>query len=803
MGIYDEQRAEFARTPQAIATLGVRYCANHYAQTYKQGVLYPTQLDDTIISYAKAAGTTVTANTHAAPDGSPIASDTAADTLAFAAANDYIRNNANLQGLVATSNAFTFPVWLRTTSGTGTISLRLQDSTNSESTEVVVNVTETWTRFSVARLFTAGASGLGPLAYIIRRAGDLATVVAWGFNLTQNPGNAAAAYLWPTLAHAAFADNEKASTCQAADAGDGFRCFYSFPTCQDRANFNAGNNYEATAALKGIREFRFCRQDGPPPLAGEDIRPYITGLDWASQEIDPEKSITTPERVSLRMAEDLGPVIWDPAKQAEGAKVNTASQQGTFWRRFRAIYGPYYANPECYAIVKRGFVAAGMTEALYVQRGKYLISNLAEDSDGGFQVECAGRLKLLTQKGPAKISSSNLLDGPIDGAVTTIAFDDVSEITEPPTDGSFNVVLLIESEKVNVVSRDLDANTVVVQRGRWGTTAAAHADNVAFKEVVEFGTERSTPSLTPVGKNPFDCVQQILRMGGIPAADIDSAWLDGLRDIWLPSTIDITTGDTTGTLFRRTVDDPTNWEALLQELREVLLLDIFEDEDQMVSGNLFAPALPTETLATLTDTDNFLKDSVSIDDNNESRVTRVVVAYDLINGAKGDEVGDYNAGQEWVEPELESRAGGGEKRWKIILSKWIQPGDTATASSAAAHIQGRYRNGVRKATASVSLRDDDKKCGQFVLVTTRKLLKPSGATDTDRQMLITKKSHREDDTIELGLVDAILPGRPGFIAPAGYPDYDSATAAQRRYCYIGSAGSNKVGAGQEDGYTIR
>jgi hypothetical protein len=42
----------------------------------------------------------------------------------------------------------------------------------------------------------------------------------------------------------------------------------------------------------------------------------------------------------------------------------------------------------------------------------------------------------------------------------------------------------------------------------------------------------------------------------------------------------------------------------------------------------------------------------------------------------------------------------------------------------------------------------------------------------------------------------------GFIAPAGQPDYPSASDTERFYCYIGTATTNLVNAGTEDGYYV-
>jgi hypothetical protein len=56
-------------------------------------------------------------------------------------------------------------------------------------------------------------------------------------------------------------------------------------------------------------------------------------------------------------------------------------------------------------------------------------------------------------------------------------------------------------------------------------------------------------------------------------------------------------------------------------------------------------------------------------------------------------------------------------------------------------------------------------------------------------------------TAKVEAVQTKMYRRYGFIAPAGYPDYPSASAAQRERAFIGDA-SNKVNGGTEDGYYI-
>lgn len=71
----------------------------------------------------------------------------------------------------------------------------------------------------------------------------------------------------------------------------------------------------------------------------------------------------------------------------------------------------------------------------------------------------------------------------------------------------------------------------------------------------------------------------------------------------------------------------------------------------------------------------------------------------------------------------------------------------------------------------------------------------------ERVMLTGARLDFEKKIVKVTAVEASFSRRPGFIAPAGQPDYPAATAAQREYAYIGDA-NNKVNGGTEDGYYI-
>ena len=59
-------------------------------------------------------------------------------------------------------------------------------------------------------------------------------------------------------------------------------------------------------------------------------------------------------------------------------------------------------------------------------------------------------------------------------------------------------------------------------------------------------------------------------------------------------------------------------------------------------------------------------------------------------------------------------------------------------------------------------------------------------------MLTSVRPDFQASKVSIEAVQTKMYRKYGFIAPAGYPDYPSATTAQREYAFIGRASDNKV-----------
>jgi hypothetical protein len=759
---YATQRDAISRTPQALAVVAVRECANHYSVKVQQLLTYTEQFSNAIWVCSVACG--FTDDNAEAPDGTMTA-----ETLNIGAVGRWFKQT--VVGTAVTSKGFTGSIWFRAKSGFAgrKITIRVTNVAETEIGSRTITLTESWQRFWVHKLFSAVP--VDDVVFKIEKiAGDtLATGEGevWGANLIRNPADEDEEVQdFPyvkRVAETVTTLSVNASRCDIADQGDGNRCLYSRPTCQYPDGFNAGNDYEATAALKGLREFRFCMRDAPLPVAGEQFRPYIRSLPAAAQEIDPEKAVTMNERLTLTFDDDADPGVWNADQSSRGLLVNTQTGIGTFWRRFSAVYHNY-GNPEGYVLVKRGFVEAGAAETDYQTRGTYLIRNLKMNTKGQAQLICTDRLKLTRKSIPEKTGDSNLLTADITDVATTIPITDAKEIAVLANNvlGSspdYTVTIEIDpdgtAEKCNVTDIDLDTNQLTVTRGRWGTSAAAHLEGVSFRQIYEFGTENATPSAEPTGKNPITCIIELLRWAGLkrtPTDEIDTTTLEAERDTWLYSQI---TPSEYGFLFRRTLTEQT----------------------------------------ALTDDANIVAGSVTVDDNSESRLSRVLLAYDpTVAGTAGD-VKDFSKIRVELDIDVEERTYYGEPRLEVILDQWIRATDKQTPRFVTSHLIERFRHGSRLVSFEVEIKDDGVSVGDYVQVDTDRIQDVHG-NNLNSVMYVLKKKPVRDNRIRLDCLDTGLFHRPFMYAPDGNADYDAATDTEKKSGYLsddnGFVGTPKV-----------
>ena len=547
------------------------------------------------------------------------------------------------------------------------------------------------------------------------------------------------------------------SPCTATDQGDGMRCFRSLLTCQDPANFDRED-----------RVWRFCLND--VPWTDNDVAafPYLKQFVSVPQEIDPARLFTYPEKLKLRMLRDFDP------NEDDGALANT-TREGEFWRNmFRR--NPYWSGKTVRLL--RGF--SGLDFADFEQVGpSYRLSRL-EWGAAEVTLICESPLADLNRTEiPFAVSDDNTIQdsGGINASVTTVDVLDGSEYPDPADYSRNSIYIRMESEIARVTSKA--GNTLTIVRGEFNTVAAPHAAGVAVEHVCCFGTTDADPV------NSIDTIRDLMEWAGIDAADVDTDSFDGVKEtIW------------TGDDVVRIVDKRKKVSKLIQEIREPRSVYVFLDRSAKWAASVAAPDVGVREL----DDDELVFGETGVIEDDEARVTRVVLLYDP-ESADADKPSEFRKAAAVVDEDLEGDNVYGDSRDETVMDLWLDPNIAVSrARLLARRILARRVNGEREIPFRLEIVSaTDLEVGDQVSLTTHLVTDLLGVPERIPAIL-SRRVEKGGNLVDYRATDLNYNGRFMRIGPDTMAEtYDAATPEDRSYGYWGDA-DNRVGSTKEIGY---
>ena len=558
------------------------------------------------------------------------------------------------------------------------------------------------------------------------------------------------------------------STCTASDAGDGSRCFFTFGTCQDPANFRTDTT--------GLRTYRFCLSDVPWSDTALPAYPYLKQLVSVPQRIDPKKLFTFPERVKCRMALDWAPLPLDRDKTT-----SNSSTGGEFWKNLMARNRNY---PGRALRIKRGFsVAAGFVVADFAQVGpEYKLSQMNIDGDVCVIEAESPLADLDKRKIPSQLSKDNLLNGAIDDSQVTITVDDASEIPDPALFSRNVLYIEVGTNKpreiMAVTGRNTSTHVLDVTRGQFGTTAALHVDDEKVALVAAFGTA------TGGAKTVTAVMQDILEYAGVAAAKVTTADFTRIENVAWPR------ADTL-----RVVRKPKSAAKLIQELREMRGIMLFLD----TAGNFAAEVLaPNQNAPVLTDEE--LMD-VSVTEDDESRITRCLYYYTPVEDNPRDPE-DFEVAVIVINTDLELANNFGDQRELIVMDHWLSSGATVAAVRNICRRVITFRSfGSRIIKFDLDVKNAALNVGDSRTLKTRHITDTLGTIEA-RTVIVVAKRETKRSIVTYEAIDTNFAGPFFRIGPdtvAG--TWDTATDEDKAYGYWGDA-DNRVGVKFEIGKKV-
>jgi len=254
--------------------------------------------------------------------------------------------------------------------------------------------------------------------------------------------------------------------------------------------------------------------------------------------------------------------------------------------------------------------------------------------------------------------------------------------------------------------------------------------------------------------------------------------------------------------FTAVVSEPAKLSDLYMEIVDLLDAKSWVAENLKITLRKNTTNTPTTGYISLSDADNIVLDSGSVDVNEKSRISRMTIYWDkIVTGKYTDEM-SYRRLDIAIDPDAETNYGDPEE--KAVKCRWIDPYVTVeetvqqfVKNLAIRRIQ-RCKHAQNLITVKVAEKDAGVKTGDYVRLSTDELLEADGLPVTARMYQVVKRERGQRE-VTLTLIQ-VTPRRMWIIGPAGLPPYAQATEAQRAYAYICDA-AGKMSDGS-DGYFI-
>jgi hypothetical protein len=518
--------------------------------------------------------------------------------------------------------------------------------------------------------------------------------------------------------------------CTAAIGSTGDdRCYNTFATCQDAANFSAGSS-----------TFRMTRVDAPA-LPGIAAFPCITGITTIPTVLDQRNGLGARELLRL----EVDDFIDDDFEQDPYVTQRTIRTPRRFWvrlaKRHRAWRAVTLTIREGYLEADGTLIVSGMST-----RG-YVLENVELGAGGRVTITAKDVLKILDG---VKIPATS------DGALAAgIGSGDASCSVgsgEGAQYGTAPFYVRIDSEIILVNTRSTDSFSSIT-RAQFGTTAAAHSAAAAVQLCrVWTGTDAVD-----------DIWEDILLDAGVTAGQISKT--DYTTDV------DKYLATLTPSVC---ISEPTPASELLAGLMvQTMSMTWWDAEAQKVKAAVIKPRQPLETLTEIGDEYNILGDSVSVVPMEAERVTRGAVAHGVKVWTDGlDDAKNYAAQVRYIDTDAESANEYGDVKDRTLYAYWIGSSLTAVADSLCYRLVSKFRNAPKRITLDLDPKDGDALAvGDLVELTTYLLVDDTGAATATECFVVAKR--RKQGSLSrwtFTLETSGTAGRWGFWAP------DTATA---------------------------
>lgn len=508
------------------------------------------------------------------------------------------------------------------------------------------------------------------------------------------------------------------------------RCYNTFCTCQDAANYAIG-----TLTL------RFSMQ-GMPRVPGQNAYPCITGMTTVPTLIDQRRGLGAREMLKVDMIDFMDEdVQQDPYYRQRSNRTARRFFARLLRRNRTALKGRTVKVREGYLDPDGTLLMSGLNDRTYVVES--------------LKLSARGKVTL-TAKDPLKLLDGVMIPTASDGEITATMAVGATSVSvkagQGAQYGSAPFYFRIGDEIMKCTTIATDAFSVV-ERAQAGTTAEEHAADSKVQIVRAWTADQID-----------DIWEDILLESGVPAANYDKTSFTTSVDAYLSSI--------TPEVY---ISEPTRADKLLSDLMmQTNCYTFWDAEAQTIEAVHVQPLQIGESLATLNDDDNIIGDSLSVEVAEDQRLTRSTIAHGVIDWSAGlEEPQNYLRHTRYIDTDAESANEYGDEKARTLWAYWLPSSTAEEVNTLAYRLLTRYRDAPQIITCDLEVKDADSiQVGERVEMTAYLLVDDAGAPLATECLVIgkRKKSGRQGEyTYTLETINTS--GRFGFWAPDGTADY--------------------------------
>lgn len=461
--------------------------------------------------------------------------------------------------------------------------------------------------------------------------------------------------------------------CTASQTGDA-KCFNTYATCNDTANFNLTT-----------KTYRFCSPNGGKVPRGLDAIPCLRSISITPAEITAGKGLGLRAACAITMQDfPHSDMRIDPyVSERTYIPIN----RGTYFGKLKAR-NPFY-NGRIMRVYSGYLEQDGLFNAANFEVRTYVI----EQWDG---IDTNGITKI-TAKDILKLASDDRAVAPKAsiGKITLDMTTSTTSVNLTPTgigsDYGSSGYVRIGSE---VMAFTRSGDTLTLTRAQKGTTASTHQQGDTVQLCYQV-----------VGQKTQNIVYDLLvNYAFVDPSFIDKSAWDAEQVGYLPR------------LYNTLVTTPTGVSKLLTELTEQVGFFLFWDEvNSLIKFQTIRPNSLSETVHELNTTKHLLADSVKMRDIVDDRVNEVWVYYGIIDSTK-NLTEDSNYSNLYIASNVDdqSQVQNRDVRIKKLQSRWIS--DRSAAIELGSRYLERFAKAPIEADFALDAKDSNIALADFVQI---------------------------------------------------------------------------------------